>query len=149
MVLSMYSVCWCTCGRRQLQSGRWSSHWSISRCSPRRASGGPRSGSWEGSPRCVQGSSAIPRTQSSPTRTDMEFSHIAAYFSGILTSTWVQFCWFVHAPHWSAGLYPRPDSALLLSLWQHEVGTDWWSEREIQQWIVVRVLWALWCLLFA
>lgn len=32
-----------------------------------------------------------------------------------------------HRPHWSAGQCPHPDSAPLRSLWQHEVGTDWWS----------------------
>lgn len=55
-----------TCGRRRLRSERWSSHWSIWRCSPRLASGGPRSGSWGGSPRCGRGSSATPGRRSSP-----------------------------------------------------------------------------------
>lgn len=32
-----------------------------------------------------------------------------------------------HEPHWSAGRCPRPGSAPLPSLWQREVGTDWWS----------------------
>lgn len=64
--VGLFSLPGRTCGRRQLQSGRWNSHWSISRCSPRPSSGGPRSGSWEGSPRSGQGSSATPRRQSSP-----------------------------------------------------------------------------------
>lgn len=67
-----------TCGRRQLQSGQWSSHWSTQRCSPRHASGDPRSGSWEGSPQSAQGSSATPGRQSSPTSSGVKRSDAAA-----------------------------------------------------------------------
>jgi len=59
-----------TCGRTRLRWGRWSSRWSTWRCSPRRASGGPRSGSWGGSPRCARGSCATPRRRSSPASPD-------------------------------------------------------------------------------
>ena len=37
-----------------------------------------------------------------------------------------------HTPHWSAGPCPRPGSALPLSLWQREAGSDWWSEGETE-----------------
>lgn len=66
----------------------------------------------------------------------MAHSGIAAAFSAISISykRAARFAFMnnmgTHRPHWSAGRCPRPDSTLLQSLWQHEVGTDWWSERE-------------------
>lgn len=46
----------------------------------------------------------------------------------------------VHTPHLSVGPYPHPDSALLPSLWQHEVETDWWSARKTKSLVLALVL---------
>lgn len=113
-----------TCGRRRPPSGRWNIRWSIWRCSPRRASGGPRSGSGTGTPRSGPGSSSTPGRQSSPVcarRTCRSGQPI-----GRRTGLYVQ----QHPPHWSEEQCPRPGSTPPLFLWQREVETDWWSGRE-------------------
>lgn len=64
-----YKLTCFTCGRRQPRSELLNSHWSIWRCSPKRASRDPKSDSEEDTRRSDQGSSATPGRQSSPTST--------------------------------------------------------------------------------
>lgn len=117
-----------TCGRRRRRSRRWSTHWSIWTCSPRRVSAGPRSGSGADSRRSGPGSCATPGRRSSP----------AERRPSGWECVWESVCVQLLTPRWSAAPCPHPGSAPPPFLWRREAGSGWWSERrragETQLW---------------